>query len=274
MATAKPAVKAVSEATPVEHESLGAALAAFQRTVPNVRKGNQAAIPGKDGRTGYTYDYADLSDVTDAVLPLLGAQGLAWHNALDTDDQGNIVLGWELMHGASGQTRTGRLPIGRAGTDWRSLGSSITYARRYALTAATGVAPGGDDDDAAASVAGQQRQTQAPRQSPVAVQPERLPEGIYDLSGLTDLEAVRALFVKARAAGHLNLLVGVPDAAGTVQEEAFGKYLTDLGNKYAPAPDEAPADAPSEEDAEAAAIAAHEASLAAQEPDGTTDQGH
>ncbi|QHB37179.1 ERF family ssDNA binding protein [Microbacterium phage Terij] len=252
------------------YDGFAQALAAFQRRLPTVAKGNRGTIPGKDGKQGYSYDYADLTDVSEVVLPLLGAVGLSWHAALDT--VGNqIVLRWELLHGDSNSGRTGTLPIGSPGANWQNLGSSITYARRYALCAATGVAPGGDDDDAAASVAGSAgnapAQRQAPRQSPVEVpKAERLPAGIYDLTTMTDVEAVRDVFRRARAAGHLGLLIGVPDANGTVSEMPFGEYLTRAGSALTPAPGEAPDEAPepeTPEEAEARAIREHEATLEA-----------
>ncbi|WQY99842.1 ERF superfamily protein [Microbacterium phage MO526] len=276
-ATAKPAAKTAPEPTPEEvteaapeieeHENFATALAAFQRNLPSVRKGNTAKVNSDKG--SYSYDYADLTDVSEIVLPALAAVGLAWHTGLDTDDNGNVVVTWELIHGASGTGRQGRLPAGRAGANWQSLGSAITYARRYALTAATGVAPGGDDDDAqahvtAGSAPAQQERPAASRQAPVQAPAERLPAGLYDLAGLTNVEAVRETFRKARAAGHLALLVGVPDAQGAVSEVAFGQYLTDLGTSLAPAPGEEPADDnpdASADDAEARAIAAHEADM-------------
>lgn len=273
-----PEETAHEEETPT-FDGFGQALAAFQRRLPTIAKGNRGTIPGRDGKQGYSYDYADLSDVSEVVLPLLGAVGLSWHAALDT--MGNqIVLRWELLHGDTGTGRTGTLPIGAPGANWQNLGSSITYARRYALCAATGVAPGGDDDDAAASVAGMsgnapaQRQA-PPRQSPVEVpKAERLPSGLYDLN-MTDIEAVRAVFRKARAAGHLGLLIGVPGEGDTITEMAFGEFLTKAGEALTPAPGEAPDEAPepeTPEEAERRAIAEHEASLADADADAEAEQ--
>lgn len=223
-----------------QHAGFGAALAAFQAALPSVRKGQTAKVVS--GKANYSYDYADLTDVSEVVLPLLGAQGLAWHSGLDMDDNGNVVITWELIHAGSNEGRSGRLPVGRGGADWQSLGSAITYARRYALCAATGVAPGGDDDDAAAHVAAGNRQ-QAPVQAAIERQPERLPAGLYNLAELKDVEAVREAFRLARAAGHLGLLVGKETPEGLV-EIPLGQHLTDVGNALAPAPDEAPAPAP------------------------------
>ncbi|QGJ92717.1 ERF family ssDNA binding protein [Microbacterium phage Megan] len=253
--------------TPAEYPTLWDALAAFQRTLPSIRKGQTATVTRKDGGQGYSYDYADLTDVSEVVLPALGAVGLAWHTALDTREDGTLTLRWELVHGPSGDSRTGSIPVGRSGQDWQGIGSAITYARRYALTAATGVAPGGDDNDGADGRAGASAGTPPKRE--VQQKPEYLPAGLYDLGGLTDVEAVRVMFRRARVAGHLPLLVLSGD-----DEVPLGQYLTDLGSalaepakqdEAAEATDDAASADTSQDDedaAEAAAVAAHEAELA------------
>lgn len=257
---AAPAADTIMDAVsaPTEHPTLWHALAAFQRNLPSIRKGQTATVNRKDGGPGYSYDYADLTDVSEVVLPALAAQGLAWITSLDTREDGTLVLNWELVHGASADSRVGTIPVGRAGQDWQSIGSAITYARRYALTAATGVAPGGDDNDGKDARAGgtPQRDT-APKQ-------EYLPAGLYDLGGLTDVESTRVMFRRARAAGHLHLLVLQGDDGDAVP---LGKYLTDLGITLGQEAPDAPAPAEQSQDdadaAEAAAVAAHEAELAA-----------
>jgi hypothetical protein len=119
---------------------LNKALAAVQAELPHVTKGEKA-------NTGtYTYEYADLTAVSAAVLPLLGKHGLAF-TAWPTLDDGQFVLAYTLTH-SSGEERTGTYPLPDKGTP-QQLGGHITYARRYALCAVTGVAPGGDDNDAA-----------------------------------------------------------------------------------------------------------------------------
>jgi hypothetical protein len=260
--TAPKATPAAAEPTPdapAEHPTLWHALAAFQRNLPSIRKGQTATVNRKDGGPGYSYDYADLTDVSEVVLPLLAAQGLAWITSLDTREDGTLVLNWELVHGASADSRVGTIPVGRAGQDWQGIGSAITYARRYALTAATGVAPGGDDNDGKDARAGG-----APQREAAPAQPEYLPAGLYDLGGLTDVEATRVMFRRARAAGHLPLLVLQGDGGDAVP---FGKFLTDLGTTLGQEAPDAPAPAEQSQDdadaAEAAAVAAHEAELAA-----------
>lgn len=258
----KPAAKPTPAAAPepTTYPNLIAALAAFQANLPSVRKNQTADVQGREGRRGYSYDYADLTDVSEEVLPDLAAVGLAFHTGLDTVD-GNIVLRWELAHAHSDDKRAGMLPVGRAGGNWQDIGASITYARRYALTAATGVAPGGDDNDAAGGVAAGAARAEAPTQRPVQrpAEVQYLPAGIYDLGSVTTVAEAEKMFYTARRAGHLNLMI---QADG--QDVAFGAWLQALGEKLGK-----PATPPAaEEDPDAAAVAAHEAELAAAESAG------
>ena len=134
--------ESISEAT-----TLTAALHQLQQHLPHVGKDNTADT-GK-----YKYKYADLNTVQAAIFPLLADYGLTWTTAPTLTPQG-FALHYALRH-ASGEAIEGdyHLPAGTP----QEIGSAITYARRYALCAVTGLAPGGDDDDAAISGLGDAR---------------------------------------------------------------------------------------------------------------------
>lgn len=127
------------------HESLTAALAAFQAEIPTVAKGNEAKIVTKD-KGSYGYSYADLSDVTETALPLLGKHGLAWVTIPTMDPDRGFVLLYSLRHGT--ESIDGVYPLPAPTMQAQQVGAAITYARRYALCAVIGIAPGGDDSDA------------------------------------------------------------------------------------------------------------------------------
>jgi hypothetical protein len=133
---------------------LAAALANVQAECPEVVKKERARIEGKEGRRSYEYSYADLAAVTRAVLPILGKNGLAWITKPTLAD-GRMVLHYKLSH-TSGECEEGFYPLPDRGSP-QDMGGAITYARRYALCAVTGVAPDEDDDDAAAATAAHQR---------------------------------------------------------------------------------------------------------------------
>ena len=129
----------MSETTP--EAAFAEALAAFQAEMPTVRK-NQRANAGN-----YSYDYADLTDITEAAAPVLARHGLSW-TAAPTITEHGFVLRYALLHSA-GHREAGDFPLpDPAKFSAQQIGSWLTYARRYALCAVTGIAPGGDDDDA------------------------------------------------------------------------------------------------------------------------------
>lgn len=194
-----------------KHPTLAAALAAFQIEVPTVRKGNSAEVQGKDGKRGYSYDYADLADVTEAAMPLLGKHGLSWTTQPTLMGE-NFILHYSLMH-ESGEAIEGIYPlpdpmVGRP----QDLGSAITYARRYAFTAVTGVAPGGDDDDAQAANDKPAQSKTRRASKPSAPTPQPVPEPavatqdwaaqILDVDSIDQLRAVHGAAEKAGELGN------------------------------------------------------------------------
>lgn len=142
--------------------TLAAALAAVQAEIPEVIKAEKAKIPGKEGRSGYEYSYADLGAVTRTILPRLGQYGLSWLTK-PTMHEGKFVLVYKLLH-ASGESEEGIYPLPDRGSP-QEIGSAITYARRYTLCSVTGVAPA-DDDDAAEATAGYHRSQRAAQEAP------------------------------------------------------------------------------------------------------------
>jgi hypothetical protein len=144
--------------TPPAHPNLATALAAFQSEIPAVTKGNTANIPGKDGKQGYSYKYADLVDVTDAALPVLTKNGLAFVSVPKRTENGSYELVGTLLHEA-GETMEGALPL--VGRSAQEIGSALTYMRRYLLCSMTGIVADEDDDGARAQAA-QERTRQAP----------------------------------------------------------------------------------------------------------------
>jgi hypothetical protein len=118
-------------------KSLSEALSALQAQLPRVAKTADAQY-GK---------YADLTMVSEAILPLLASLGLSFTCCPTYDDSDRFVLSYRLAHVTDTGFIGGRYPLPATGTP-QQIGSAITYARRYALCAVTGLAPGGDDDDA------------------------------------------------------------------------------------------------------------------------------
>lgn len=187
-----------------DHKNLAEALAAFQAEIPTIAKGNTAKVKTKTG-SDYSYEYADLTDITKVALPLLAAHGLSFTAAPTLlPDTAIFALEYKLMH-ASGESVGGLYPLHNGAP--QDVGSAITYARRYALCAVTGIAPGGDDDDAQAAQSAPERAAQAvrTRQDRSAEQttvktPSDWQQQINDAP--TD-EALRALYQRAVSEGWL-----------------------------------------------------------------------
>jgi len=118
--------------------------------------------------------YADLASVWEACREPLSANGLSIVQITEivTDNKLNLVT--VLLHN-SGEYIAGRYPITpmrqakdvgwEPSNDPQSLGSAITYARRYALSAIIGIAP--EDDDGEAAV-GRGPKKEPPKEPPKA----------------------------------------------------------------------------------------------------------
>lgn len=121
--------------------------------------------------------YADLAGIRDTVIPSLAANGIAAVQTLDTFIGDGVHAPYvitRLVH-ASGQWIESRCPI-QAGKNMQEMGSAITYARRYSLSAICGIAA--DEDDDANAVA------QPTKAEPVKA---KAPDGFDDW--LADMEA-------------------------------------------------------------------------------------
>jgi hypothetical protein len=116
-------------------KTLAEALAALQARLPRVAKTADAQY-GK---------YADLTVVSEALMPVMSELGLSFTGCPTVRDDGKFVLAYALHH-TSGEGLEGFYPLPTSGTP-QQVGSAITYARRYTLCAVTGLAPGDDDDD-------------------------------------------------------------------------------------------------------------------------------
>lgn len=178
-------------------DSLAAALALVQTMLPRVAKEHTATVTSqRTGRT-HTYDYADLHDVSAVLLPILGAAGLAFTARPTLSESGHLVLLYSLYH-VSGEEISGEYPLPAGGSP-QEIGSAITYARRYALCAVTGLAPAGDDDDATAA-----EQARPSRQTP-AQQSERRSGRVPKDRMTNDQRRDAGLMDRQQAAGHERL---------------------------------------------------------------------
>lgn len=92
--------------------------------------------------------YADLGAVVDAIKPALEKHGLAFMQKFHHDDKG-ITVETLIIHESGETLSNGMLNVPAIKMDAQGFGSACTYARRYSLQAAFGVAPEDDDGNAA-----------------------------------------------------------------------------------------------------------------------------
>jgi hypothetical protein len=92
--------------------------------------------------------YADLSACVEAVMGGLNDNGIALVQQTHECDSGVLVE--TLFVHESGETfSAGKLHVPASKNDAMGYGSALTYARRYSLMAACGIAPEDDDGQAA-----------------------------------------------------------------------------------------------------------------------------
>jgi len=89
--------------------------------------------------------YADLAAIWEAIREPLTKHGLAIVQTMDYSEAGTPLIETVLCH-TSGEWIGGALPVKPVKDDPQSLGSAITYARRYSLSAMLGLVTEEDDD--------------------------------------------------------------------------------------------------------------------------------
>lgn len=118
---------------------LGAALAKAQSTMEEAKENTSNPF--------FKSTYADLTSVWRACKSSLATNDLAIVQAVDSEGE-KTVLVTTLIHGGSGEWMKSFLPLYVPKNDSQSMGSALSYARRYALAAIVGVYVEGEDDDA------------------------------------------------------------------------------------------------------------------------------
>lgn len=105
--------------------------------------------------------YADLGACIEAVIDALNSNGIALIQKQHPHD-GGVTVETLFVHESGEVFSAGLLSVPAAKQDPQGYGSALTYARRYSLMAACGIAPEDDDGNAASK----------PRTQPAANQPK------------------------------------------------------------------------------------------------------
>jgi hypothetical protein len=128
------------------------AMAEFQRQCPAVLKTSEARIQTRTG-PGYRYRYAPLDEIMSVVGPVMGPLGLSisWRTRIDGD---RAVAVCRVAHALGHEEESGEVAIpivpatdGSGATPPQRVGIALSYAKRYAVLAITGIAPTDEGDD-------------------------------------------------------------------------------------------------------------------------------
>jgi hypothetical protein len=92
--------------------------------------------------------YADLSACVEAVIEGLNGAGIALVQRTSEDLTG-VTVETVFIHESGEMLECGKLHVPASKQDPQGYGSALTYARRYSLMAACGIAPEDDDGNAA-----------------------------------------------------------------------------------------------------------------------------
>jgi len=92
--------------------------------------------------------YVDLAGCVEAVMDALNDQGIGLIQRSHKDDTG-VTVETIFVHESGECISAGQLHVPASKHDPQGYGSALTYARRYSLMAACGIAPEDDDGNAA-----------------------------------------------------------------------------------------------------------------------------
>jgi hypothetical protein len=109
-----------------------------QQTVGIIQKGSKAQVGTR------IYKYADLKDVWEAVKPVLAQNGLTVVQSPSIAQGGYSFV--TTIHHKSGESIKESMPFIIGKDDPQSIGSAITYYRRYMLMSMLGLVADDDTD--------------------------------------------------------------------------------------------------------------------------------
>lgn len=158
-------------------ETLATALVAAQTEMPAVER------DGTNPHFGSSF--VTLSKLIASVRPVLNDHGIAVVQMPSQDEQGRPALTTRLIH-EGGESIEATMPLLMTKSDPQSLGSALTYAKRYALAAVLAIADQEDDDGNAAAESEKNGGSSSP--GPVSAKQSQEFTAILKDAGLGDAE--------------------------------------------------------------------------------------
>ena len=90
--------------------------------------------------------YVPLENVVEAITESASKNGLSFTQFPSSDEAGNVTVGTLVMHESGEWIEYDPIKMKPVKNDPQSIGSAITYAKRYALSAIFGITSDQDDD--------------------------------------------------------------------------------------------------------------------------------
>ncbi len=90
--------------------------------------------------------YVPLENVVDSITRASSKHGLSFTQFPSSDENGNVTVGTMVMHESGEWIEYDPICLKPVKNDPQAVGSAITYAKRYALSAIFGITSDNDDD--------------------------------------------------------------------------------------------------------------------------------
>lgn len=176
------------------------ALGAFQAECPPVTYNKKVDFNTKAGRV--FYQYSTLDHLMATVREPLKNNGLAFTQLVNEDASVTTIL----MH-TSGEWVSGTCKIPFKSDDPKAVGATISYAKRYGLSAILGVCAEEDDENVAHSPANSSKEFRAKQQKPVSngnpAPAAKLDKNYADqIAKAREVGELNAIFREIKEAGH------------------------------------------------------------------------
>ena len=121
--------------------------------------------------------YADLGACLEAVDSALLENGIALYQETFEVDSG-VMVETVMIHESGETIRCGKLHVPASKQDPQGYGSALTYARRYSLMAACGIAPEDDDGNAGSEATRRAEAKRIADEASKKAAGKRLPESV------------------------------------------------------------------------------------------------
>jgi hypothetical protein len=110
----------------------------------------------------HRYKYADLDSALDYVRPILAAHGIVHDQSVTMTESGAATITTTFTHRSGAEKVVPGATVKPVKGDPQSMGSAISYGRRYSLLPALGIATDDDDGKAATKAPAPPRPKAAP----------------------------------------------------------------------------------------------------------------